>query len=507
MVGETTKLKEGEPLPAFSPWFDGRRLLLRGVRGETLGLQILGGNSGHIDWAGAPVEASCFQVRSLNVTEPSSAMYGLSRGVGRYPDVLIPAQTDCAYYDLKISAHAKAGVYRGVIEVSSENPDLKKKKSDPLLRSLVSVELNVAPVTIDLEDNPLVWVFYAPKELARVHHIVDVDSAAEVDWERKYDLLFRAHGAYLASDLSPARFSARRGALHNVRYWPVAIDTTSDQTILRDVGAFRTLFHGETAQPFAIPVDEPHSLEERTRVKQIGEAVERAGGGVLRAVTGKEDPIYDGAVDVYISPEIFPKFAADQHNDKLHFWTYNGHPPQAGSMILDTDGTALRTWGWIAYRYGVELWYAWEGAYFSDRYNKGGPTDVMTQPLTFDQRRTRGAQADWGNGDGVLIYPQTGDIPVSPFPSLRLKALRRGLTDRLLLQKLEHCAGPAIAQTIATRLIPRALGDAPDAKSSAKLAAGAWSTDEAVWESARRELIDLLAERCPEVEQDSGAAP
>ena len=120
-------------------------------------------------------------------------------------------------------------------------------------------------------------------------------------------------------------------------------------------------------------------------------------------------------------------------------------------MILDTDGVALRTWGWIAYRYGIELWYAWEGLYFSDRYNGGAPTAVFEQAITFDERRKGGE--DFGNGDGVLAYP-------GPLPSLRLKALRRGLQDRLLLLELERCGGGKEARAIAEKLVPRALGEA-----------------------------------------------
>src|SRR5208283_3291118 len=106
------------------------------------------------------------------------------------------------------------------------------------------------------------------------------------------------------------------------------------------------------------------------------------------------------------SPKNLPALAFERQGRGEQFWTYNGRPPEAGSMILDTDGVALRTWGWIAYRYDVELWYAWEALYFSDRYNGGGATDVMRNPITFDERRKgRGGEGDWGNGDGVLAYP------------------------------------------------------------------------------------------------------
>jgi hypothetical protein len=198
----------------------------------------------------------------------------------------------------------------------------------------------------------------------------------------------------------------------------------------------------------------------------------------LRAVTAPLHPQLDGAVDVYISPRGFPATARARAGTGERFWTYNGRPPEAGSMIVDTDGVALRTWGWIAYRYDVELWYAWEGLYFSDRYNGRGATRVPDDPLTFVSKK-----GDRGNGDGLLVYP-------GPLPSLRLKALRRGLQDRLLLAKLAGCGGKAEADALARRMVPRALGEASGAAS--------WSTDERAWETARGELLDALDRRCPD---------
>ena len=120
-------------------------------------------------------------------------------------------------------------------------------------------------------------------------------------------------------------------------------------------------------------------------------------------------------------------------------------------MILDTDGLALRTWGWIAFRYGVELWYAWEALYFSDRYNAGGPTAVTSDPITFDERRKGGE--DFGNGDGLLAYP-------GPLPSLRLKALRRGSGSPALARARTLAVGAISRRGFAARIVPRALGEA-----------------------------------------------
>jgi len=184
-------------------------------------------------------------------------------------------------------------------------------------------------------------------------------------------------------------------------------------------------------------------------------------------------------MDVFISPDNFAGTARARAARGERFWTYNGRPPEAGSMILDTDGVALRTWGWIAERYGIELWYAWQGLYYSDRYNHGGPTDVLRDPLTFDERSRGGS--DWGNGDGLLAYP-------GALPSLRLKELRRGLEDRLLLRELRACGAGDIAQRIVQRLVPRALGEAHGTAS--------WSVEEADWEQARREVLDAIEVNC-----------
>jgi hypothetical protein len=103
---------------------------------------------------------------------------------------------------------------------------------------------------------------------------------------------------------------------------------------------------------------------------------------------------------------------------------------------------------------------------------------VVRDPLTFDDRR--GAERELGNGDGLLAYP-------GPKPSLRLKALRRGLQDRLLLLELERCGAADEARRIAHQMVPRALGEAEGKRS--------WSTNERDWEAARRELLDALERR------------
>jgi len=435
VVGESTKLRAAEALPATSAIFDGTTVRVRGARGEVLGVQVLraatSATTVSLAVDGARVDG--FAVALADVRRPSTMMYGPSRGRGQYPDRLTPTEgpvptTREAYFDLAIDRDGAPGLHRGTLTVGDAQ---------------LAVELTVDAYQLpDLGAAPRVWGYYD-------------DGMAGADAMAP---MFRAHGVVVSPDVTPATWPARRAQLAGLPFVPVLLPRDS-AGLARDVAWWARALAGTDQVPFAIPIDEPRSLLAQVAVRLRAREVRAAGGGpgrFLYAVTHAPTAILGDEIDVFIAPEP----GAGQ-------WTYNGTPPAAGSMILDTDGVALRTWGWIGFRHELPLWYVWDALFWADRYHRGrdaAPHDLLVDPVTFDDGE------DHGNLDGVLAYPGGA-------PSLRLKALRRGQQDRLLLDGLAACAGRPAALAIVAPLVSPA----------------DWPVDESAWEAARRAVLDGLA--------------
>jgi hypothetical protein len=462
IVGESTRLRITDPVPATSPWFDGARIAVVAARGEVVGLQVLhrGGGPVALSFA-APeaarsVEVRGYAVETLEVRRPSTEMYGGSHGAGPYAEGLVPAATpasDPAYFELEVARDAAPGALAGQLAVAGRT---------------IPVALTIAPVT--LPPLPIrVWAYGDPREIAWAGG----DEPACV-------ARFRSHGILLSPDVKLEDWPARRDkllGLPDLRDVPVWISDDPAQAA-DQVRRWIAAFAGTGKVPFAVPIDEPHNAAQRQRVRALADAVRGAGGGPTTfrlAVTDDPHPEYGDTIDLYISP-----LAAHLTGDRVARWTYNGAPPRAGSMVLDAEAPGMRTWGWIAWRWQIPIWYVWDSLYWHDRHNrKGAPLPGRAldrrDAVSFDDGE------DHGNLDGVLALPGCQ-------ATLRLAALRRGYQDHTLLDLAAACDRSA-AEQVAAQLVPRALGDADDRPS--------WPRDEAAWEAARRRLIDLASCRAP----------
>lgn len=447
VVGEATRLRWDDALPRATPWFDGERVTLRAARGETIGIQVVREGRGEVEVvleiAGAPVSA--FEVDFHDVTRPSTAMYGGSRGVGRYPDRLRPV-------DGRRIVAAREAYFEIVADGSAAG--------------MLTVGTQQFPVELVVEDvalpaTPLrVWAYYDPREVG------GADAA--------FAAMFRAYGVLASPELTADTWAARRAQVAGAPFIPVLLPL-EPEAVTADVRGWieRTRDTGQV--PFAIPIDEPRRIVDQLRVRARAAIVRAAGGGpgrFLYAVTQRRGWLLGPDVDVHITP-----FGGD--------WTYNGTPPWAGAMVIDADEPGTRTWGWIGFRHDVPLWYVWDAAYWRDRYNRGRDRaprhDLLADPITFDDGEDR------GNLDGVLAYV---DDAGRALPSLRLAALRRGLQDRALLDALSACAGRPAADAIAAALVPHSLGTA---RRGDRISWPHGPGADAAFELARHRVLDELA--------------
>ncbi len=448
IVGETLRLRSGDPVPRTSPWFDGDAIHLVAARGETLGIQVLHRGPGAVTLALPHTRVQGFAVERAIVRRPSSSMYGGdSMGPGDYPDGLTASAapaTNPAYFTIAVPRELAPGRYHGELRVAARE---------------LPVELEVVQVT--LPPLPLAaWAEYSPAELGGT---IEQPSAAEL----ACSAMFRERGVLLAPPMNAVAFHARKDQIAGAPYVPV--DLPRDPAgAAAEARAWIGLAPGQ--HPFGIPIDEP-SAQARPAVRAVAEAVHAANHDMIVAVTDQPRAEYGDTVDLYL--DLHAKLA-----DTFLRWTYNGSAPGAGSMVVDAAPPGTRTWGWIAWRYRIPIWYAWDALYWHDRHNhKTAPPrtlDVARDATSFDNSE------DHGNLDGVLAMPGgTGCRP-----TLRLEALRRGLEDRALLELAAQCDPDATA-ALAKRLVPTALGDASGAPS--------WPRDEASWEAARRRLLELAA--------------
>jgi len=473
IVGESTRVRAESPVPATSPFFDGTRVSLVGARGETLGIQVL-----HRDrtptaltFSDAAITIRGYTVEAFRARRGSTAMYGGTQGAGTYPDALTPATSpagDPAYFEITIARDAAPGPRTGELAVGDRR---------------IPVVLEVAPVTLP----PLprgVWAYGDPRELVwAASPTGDPPRAVPSPAERACIETFASYGVLLTPDVRLDWWPARKELLAGVKDIPVNI--SRDPAVAPgQVRAWIAATKDTGQLPFTIPIDEPRTPEARAKVKALSEAVRAAGGGPTTfryAVTAAPHPELGDAIDLYISMT-----AAHLEGDTHARWTYNGAHPYAGSMVLDAITPGPRTWGWIAWRYGISTWYVWDALYWHDRHNrKGTPLpgralDPRVDPVSFDDGE------DHGNLDGVLALPMTGGCQ----PTLRLAQIRRGLQDRQLLELAATC-DPAATAKLAAELVPRALADANAGKPSK--AKPSWPTTEAAWEQARRTLLSIAA--------------
>jgi hypothetical protein len=172
-------------------------------------------------------------------------------------------------------------------------------------------------------------------------------------------------------------------------------------------------------------------------------------------------------------------------------WFYNGNRPRYGSVILEGTAVDLRVNSWILYKYGINTHFIWHGTHW--KHNMQGPKkhlhqNIYQNPLTFIND-----DFDFGNGDGIIFYP--GHMPFYKeedrglnriLPSIRLKNIRRGQQDALIMWMAEQKVGKDRVINIINKVVPKALSEVSMKEPVS------WSQHGDDYDKVRYELLELL---------------
>ncbi|HKC11425.1 MAG TPA: glycoside hydrolase domain-containing protein [Vicinamibacteria bacterium] len=217
-------------------------------------------------------------------------------------------------------------------------------------------------------------------------------------------------------------------------------------------------------------------------VKDYGDTLHASGAGIRHLVTiaPHESPLPLGAVDIWATwgAGYRPREMRARQALGEKAWFYQQHEPFVGGHCLNNEGLGLRSWAWIAWRYGVDGIFLWVGNFWDQ--------DPYHSVYNWD---------DGLLGNGILFYPgamlpSLGFPAVrGPVPSFRMKALRRGLLDYEYFARLRALGGDP--DPIVGRVMRSALNEKeydPYWNHPLWTRPGDWTHDPTDWDAAREEV-------------------
>lgn len=451
------------------------------------------------------------------------------------PFPLAAKRNNLVWVDVRVPRDAAAGRYVGRIVIDA----------DPFPRTELPLELTVYPFAIDTQSHLPAWVpLYATRlydreglnalpqaertavihayfKMAREHGFVTqiMEDQPQLRWnEATGELLSADWTAYdalygpvldgrLFEDHEPPRvwkvggfiwWGARRGDPPNFGgdYRRDAALTPAHRRALieyaREIERHFEAKGWTRSQLFLYMIDEPKFSEypnNPSLVRSYGEAIHASGTKIRHLVTiaPHDNPTPIGAVDIWSTwgAGYRPDEMRTRQQQGERAWFYQQHEPFVGGHCINNDGLGLRSWPWIAWRYGVDGIFLWVGNFWEG--------DPYRNALNWD---------DTLLGNGILFYPghllpTLGYPPLAgPVPSFRMKALRRGLQDYEYFHLLKSLGGDPdrwVAKIIRSALNEKAWDPYWNHPRWAK--PGDWSHEPADWDAARRSIAAEIERR------------
>ncbi len=486
-------------------------------------------------------QVKLFRVWYTEVTEPSRMLAGFnamglpSLGVGWYGDALIPfhvrnwagfavakGRNQAVWIDLKIPKGMPAGTYKGKLTVTADRaapaeadveltvwdfdiPDkLNARAEGPLYRGTIPAAWRVpdgseAARAIERQ------YFRLAREHRMIGYIYDCFPKTEgegpdvrIDWAA-HDQRF---GPYLDGSGFDDKLPLEHWNVPVDTYWPSPRNWDEQrpelyygrlESVLKQYGEhFKEKNWPARLYVFFQGLDEPSQQAQFDRIKKLADTLHRASKRIkmrhdFYTAFSNPQPLlsyFGDAIDIWcISGCFYPVklLQAEQAKGK-EVWFYQGSEPWIGSEGLDNDALGLRTWAWIGWKYRVDCWHNWCAGRWGDSEN------IFLYP---QNGRTR--QAWRPNSNGVMMYPGCYFGADEIFPSVRLKAYRRGNTDYEYMLLLKQLGAGEKADEIVSSIIRKALGEAGNDRDLIGTF-GDWSHDPDEWEAARAKLAAAILE-------------
>lgn len=271
-------------------------------------------------------------------------------------------------------------------------------------------------------------------------------------------------------------------------------------------------------------IDEPSSAVIADKVNRWSTWIKNCpapGNRLPTMTTGREDVMISSAPNLrYVATtlNLRPTAAAYSRevahnyfrtNPSRRSWHYNGGRPWWGSMVTEDDGVAWRVMMWGQYKMHYDKYFIWRSNFWIDTAHSNRNNDLFKDARTFGYFTSTSTTMGWTgtqyqNGDGVLIYPGVNTINTEDdygatdamFPSWRLAMWRRGIRDFDVLTMAAK-VNPKRVNEIVQATIPKVIYeygcfDVNDC--SYQYGPKSWSSDPNVWELAREQLYNIIAE-------------
>jgi len=542
------------PAKAANSSWDGQTARLFAGRNEVVALQVVveagpagvaelrvslpelaqKGGAGHLDYAppgddptdyvGRPIQI--FSENYMLVTDPTSASWivqpntpaapqdmvgekpvqlvpeNATVGRGGMPLAIAPRMNQPVWIDVYVARNLPPGTYEGTIRIESDG-EVRK----------IPLELEVLDFTLP-DENGLAYMLYYEGSQVEEYQGANLDAQYHrlahrnrVEFVNAYDrdAVMAGMGRFDGTDFTAAVGYEGPGTAVGNRLVPRSFygpdPLFEDQSAARSESDDWMTFLASTlpaAKTLLYMPDEP-GPSDYSEIQTIADNIHGNPG------PGRELPIFvthgytselDGAIDIWCAsaPNYDASRAAVERSQGNDMWYYNGNRPYVGSILIDSPATDARMHGWAAFAQTIPTYFYWHVDHWHHNHNAPSGYDkvqnVWANPMTFIND-----SGEFGNGDGVLVYPGTEILHPEqdrgikgPISTIQLANLRRGAQDYLYLSLARKCGSSNLVDASLQAIVPKVFS-AADATVSFPESGDAY-------EAARKTLAEALA-GCP----------